>query len=108
MASLDCPDCGDVFCRNHYHGHECGDPLESDTPEEQNETQTSIHPAVFGYALAGLVGITGLYYLILEAENVLYGAEGIEAIQTVMHLTVAAAFFSFATMILVASYISAR
>ena len=62
MASLECRDCGETFCRNHYHGHECDQPAEEmeDDVEGRSSSNTSTHPAVLGYALAGLVGLVGL------------------------------------------------
>lgn len=114
-SALTCSKCGQDYCRSHYHDHDCS-PAEDggDTDEATSETESGDRQSpreiavVLGYALGILLGLGGLRYFLDHFELILYGSRGVDAIQALVSLGIAASFFSFATFVLVGSYILSR
>lgn len=110
-ATLSCSECHKNYCRDHYHDHDCTPEktaIES-TGDQQAEKggMGSTSPfAALGYIISAGAAMVGLFYLLLEINVVIAGGRGIEAFQAVIHLAVAGTFFSLATFVLVATYIS--
>lgn len=110
-AALACSDCGEDFCRDHYHSHDCAPSVETEQEEDSHSQGAgngfSARTAVagLGYAAALLLGFIGVDYLARESDALLHGAEGVNAIQALIHLGASAAFFAFGTFVLIGAYI---
>ena len=113
-SALTCSKCGQDYCRSHYHDHDCSPadddgPNESDTSTSDGDRQSPREIAVvLGYALGIVLGLGGLRYFLDHFELVFYGSRGVDALQALVSLGIAASFFSFATFVLVGSYILSR
>lgn len=109
-AALSCSECGEDFCREHYHGHDCAPEKAGAEPvrdqHADDETGSGSPLAAIGYLISVAAAMLGLFYLALEIDVVIDGAQGIGALQALIHLAVAGTFFSIATFALVATYIA--
>lgn len=108
--SLTCRECGGGFCRDHYHSHECdGRDVGADVEQPATDgTPVTDTIAGLGYTLGLLLGALGLGYFVTNIDLVLEGSSGVDAIQALVSLGVAGAFFSFGTFVLVGSHIIHR
>ena len=111
---LECADCKEGFCRNHYHGHDCdpadeiaeggGDGARADAGESedsQEQNSSNILPQT-GYLLSVIASGIGALYLLSGVDVVVSGG----GLQELVSLVVAGSFFSLATFLLVGSYIA--
>lgn len=112
LGSLECPDCKETFCKQHYHGHDCEPVGEKESEVKRESTIGSSesadlidYSASFGYVFGILVGLMGLLYLFGGIDLIISGGAGVEAWQDFIELLIAGSLFSFATFVLVLSYI---
>jgi hypothetical protein len=112
-SRLGCEDCGNDYCRKHYHGHDCDPPeapldeqddLQHDESSDVQESQSRGGQHVLqqiGYLLAVVAAGIGVIYLAISGDAIFVGG----GIRDAVHLSVSGVFFSLATFLLVASYI---
>lgn len=107
-SKLDCSECGQSFCREHYHGHDCT-PVEESNSDNKNQTESNSaggsQIAPFGYVLSVLIGVAGFLYLLSDIGVILSGGDGGQALQAITSMIIAGSFFSCATFLMVSSYI---
>jgi hypothetical protein len=109
--SMKCTECGQIYCRDHYHGHDCDSDSADASPTQTTATTTTSSPSVFGvvavvaYAVGLLFGALGLLYLAGSADLLISGADGIETLAALGRFAIAAALFSVGTYALVFGYI---
>lgn len=108
---LQCDDCGNAYCRKHYHGHDCNPTTHDTQSDGRQERDGSVQQSLpgdgnhvlqqLGYLLAVLAAGVGVIYLGISGDAIFVGG----GIQDAVHLSVAGVFFSLATFLLVAAYI---
>jgi hypothetical protein len=109
--ALECIDCQDVFCREHYHGHDC-EPVDPDPKESKGVSAESLTDRIanitfstIGYRLGGVAGALGMVYLVSNIGIFFGVGSGVDALQAIVAFVVAAMLFSLGTFLLVGSYI---
>jgi len=105
--NLECPDCEQGYCRDHYHGHICETEKEStqEITKKQPDKDSSSTVSSIGYGISGIAGSLGLIYLAGNVDVILVGGSGQQVLQALVSLVVAGSLFSFATFVLVGSYV---
>lgn len=110
-GKLDCSECGQSFCREHYHGHDCL-PVEDSNNGNKEQTESNstggIQIAPFGYAISVIVGAGGFLYLLNDIDVILSGGSGSESLQAIISMIIAGALFSCATFLMVGTYIASQ
>lgn len=114
-AILTCGVCEEGYCREHYHDHDCTAPEPEPDESPGPEPTTSAAPSsgrssgvALGYAAGSLLGVVGAFYFLENVDLVLYGSRGVDALQALVSLGISGAFFSFATFVLVGTFIASQ